>query len=179
MTVHKSQGSEFDRVALVIPKGRVAHPDPRAHLHRGEPRHGRRVEIYGLRGRAAARPSKSAWNAPPASATPCARPLPLAALDLGHRSGAAALVLGAGRGPLPNSAAAPVRRDNDSSGRRHGAASPRAAGPSPPGPQKRGGQPPLRSFCPPRTFGSAMHPMCSPPSRAEAAARFRGPPRLR
>ena len=37
MTVHKSQGSQFDAVAVVLPDADVADPHPRAALHRRHP----------------------------------------------------------------------------------------------------------------------------------------------
>ena len=38
MTVHKSQGSQFDTAAVLLPAADVADPHPRAALHRGHPR---------------------------------------------------------------------------------------------------------------------------------------------
>ena len=37
MTVHKSQGSQFDTVAFLLPERRLPHPHPRAALHGGDP----------------------------------------------------------------------------------------------------------------------------------------------
>ncbi len=37
MTVHKSQGSEFDRVLFILPDRMTPGPDPGTHLHRIDP----------------------------------------------------------------------------------------------------------------------------------------------
>ena len=36
MTVHKSQGSEFDRVLFILPDDDARGPDPGTHLHRSD-----------------------------------------------------------------------------------------------------------------------------------------------
>ena len=38
MTIHKSQGSQFDTAAVLLPGAELADPDPRAALHGGHPR---------------------------------------------------------------------------------------------------------------------------------------------
>ena len=38
MTIHKSQGSQFDTAAVLLPPDELAHPHPRAALHRGHAR---------------------------------------------------------------------------------------------------------------------------------------------
>lgn len=38
MTVHKSQGSEFDHAALILPSQRTPQSNARAGIHRGDPR---------------------------------------------------------------------------------------------------------------------------------------------
>ena len=67
MTVHKSQGSQFDTAAVLLPVGELAHPHARAALHRGHAR-ASGADPGRHRGRPCGTRSSGRWRGPRGSA---------------------------------------------------------------------------------------------------------------